>query len=991
MASVQYVLLIVLNELIYFIDAALFSGYFALASLYIVRAASVFVGQGRRMAQKREFRTYLWQACGSRPKIYWKILIILSVIFSAALHLPAAHAQLQQPLVFSSAGAVASRNDQTGALTPVAGSPFTAANQSLVIDVQGRFLFAIGTTSIHMYQITDSTTGAYQEVACSPFASPVTNQPAYISVEPSGQFIAVVDRVGQNPGDGMVETFAIAPSSTACALGGPALVPVAGSATELDSTAIGVAQPPDNKSFLVFLGPNPDSANSTIDQGSEFQALSIDPSSGLITGYQQNAALPQRGDSFAMDPQGRYYVTGTQDNLLEFGIIQLVGIGGDELVGNIQLPEQNYPEGLWIDSTGAFLYAAISDLSGPNVVHIYSVNLQSGLLTETASSPLPGFTSIPPYYADPTGSFDYGFGTDQNTAIAHTVDPQTGYFLETANSPFTIPQINGSLTFSIPPGQQGVSGPSVSLSSTNLSFGSIQAGSTSTPQPVTLTSNGGEALSVISISLGGADPGQFQESDTCQAPSVLQPAKFCSISITFAPSASATGSQQATLTITDNAPGSPQSVTLSGTGVAPPPPAPAVSVTPNPVNFPSTVQGATSSPILIAVTNSGNATLNISSVILGGNNTSDFSMTNGCSGSYTAGTGCIISMTFTPLAAGQRSAIISIMDDAQNSPQSIQVNGTATAAPQTKPVVSLSSTSLAFGAITQGAASTQQTVMLSNTGGAPLHISSVALGGASPSDFSLTNGCTANAYAVNAGCTLSVSFAPLLAGSRAATVVLVDDASGSPQTINLSGTSNPAAVIGAGPSGSTSATVAAGQTASYSLQITPGAGYTGTVSLAYSGAPLGAAIQGPSSLQITNGSATPFMVMVTTSGGSSGILPFSGLLRANPFSRVRAAPVLTVGMILLLLFGLHARRNWNARPRRLAFGGVYVATAFFLTLGVIIAATGCGGGSTSLAAPQSPQVVTPQGVSMITVTPSATSANGKVLQLQPIQLTLTVN
>src|SRR5580698_7985318 len=110
---------------------------------------------------------------------YLRTLIILAALALAALSVPATHAQLQQPLVFSSAGAVASRNDQTGALTPVAGSPFTAANQSLVIDVQGRYLFAIGPSSIHMYQITDATTGAYQEVANSPFASSVTNQPAY--------------------------------------------------------------------------------------------------------------------------------------------------------------------------------------------------------------------------------------------------------------------------------------------------------------------------------------------------------------------------------------------------------------------------------------------------------------------------------------------------------------------------------------------------------------------------------------------------------------------------------------------------------------------------------------------------------------------------------------------------------------------------------------------------------------------------------------------
>lgn len=131
--------------------------------------------------------------------------------------------------------------------------------------------------------------------------------------------------------------------------------------------------------------------------------------------------------------------------------------------------------------------------------------------------------------------------TDANTALAYTVDPATGYFIPTANSPFSIPQIAGAFTFSIPPGQQGISGPSVSVSATRLSFGTIQTGSSSMPQMVTVTSNGGQALRLNSISLSGTDPTQFIESDTCQAPSVLQPNKFCSVSVTFAPKASGTG------------------------------------------------------------------------------------------------------------------------------------------------------------------------------------------------------------------------------------------------------------------------------------------------------------------------------------------------------------------------------------------------------------------------------------------------------------------
>ena len=932
------------------------------------------------MAQTRDLPLHSHQVLLSRQKKYLKALIILAALASPAAISPPSRAQLQQPLVFSSAGAVASRNDQTGALTAVAGSPFAAVNQSLVIDVQGRYLFSIGVNSIRMFQIMNATTGAYQEVTGSPFASTVTNQPAFLAVEPTGQYVAVVNRIGQNPGDGLVETFLIAPTVP----GGPALVPIAGSATELDSTPLGVAQPPNSKEFLIFMGPNTQSSNSTIAQGSELQTLSIDPQTGFITGLQTNAAVPERGDSFAMDPQGRYYVTGTQDNVREFGIIQLFGVGGNGLIGNVQLSQLNYPQGLWIDSTGTFLYVATVDashLNAPIVVSIYSVNLQTGALAETSSSPLPGFSSVPPYFADPTGSFNYGFGSDANTALAFTVDPPTGYFVQSSNSPFSIPQIAGNLTFSIPPGQQGISGPSVSLSATSLSFGSIQTGTSSTPQSITLTSNGGEALSLNSITLGGADPSPFTESDTCQVPSALQPTKFCSISITFAPTN--TGSQQATLSITDNAPGSPQSVMLTGAGTAPPPPAPAVTVTPDPVTFPTINQGTTSSPILVTVTNSGNATLHISSVTLGGNNPGEFTMAIACSGPYAPNASCTITLTFSPVAAGQRSAIISILDDAANSPQSIQVTGTATSAPPTNPAVSFSSTSISFGAITQGTAAGPKTITVTSSGGATLHIFSVVLGGTNSGDFSMTNGCTANAYTVNATCAIGVSFAPLGTSSRAATITVTDDATNSPQVISLGGNATPALSIGAAPSGSTSATVSAGQTAQFSLQITPAAGYSGTVSLAYSGAPLGANIQGPSMLQLSNGNVMQFTVMVTTSGSAASpplALP-QGTVRF-PAQGVRL--LLTAATLLLFMLVFGAR---FVSIRRLVLGGAFTIIAVF----IIFASTGCGGGSASVAPPQITPVVTPAGTSAITVTPAANSASGQPLQLQPIQLTLTVN
>src|SRR2546430_630756 len=121
---------------------------------------------------------------GPRGCLQKVLTLALLQIFCSIL----VHAQLQQPLVFSSGGAVALRSDQTGLLTPVAGSPFAVAGQRVTLDALGRFLFAPGIDSVRMFQITDASTGAYAEVPNSPFASTKTKSPGFIAVEPTGQF-----------------------------------------------------------------------------------------------------------------------------------------------------------------------------------------------------------------------------------------------------------------------------------------------------------------------------------------------------------------------------------------------------------------------------------------------------------------------------------------------------------------------------------------------------------------------------------------------------------------------------------------------------------------------------------------------------------------------------------------------------------------------------------------------------------------------------------
>ncbi|MES2393539.1 MAG: choice-of-anchor D domain-containing protein [Acidobacteriota bacterium] len=102
----------------------------------------------------------------------------------------------------------------------------------------------------------------------------------------------------------------------------------------------------------------------------------------------------------------------------------------------------------------------------------------------------------------------------------------------------------------------------VNLSATSVTFSTTFAGSTTPAQTVTMTNTGNATLNISGIALGGTNPAQFAKTTTCGA--TLAANASCSISATFTPAAATTYS--ATITITDDAKNSPQTITLSGTG-----------------------------------------------------------------------------------------------------------------------------------------------------------------------------------------------------------------------------------------------------------------------------------------------------------------------------------------------------------------------------------------------------------------------------------------
>jgi hypothetical protein len=103
--------------------------------------------------------------------------------------------------------------------------------------------------------------------------------------------------------------------------------------------------------------------------------------------------------------------------------------------------------------------------------------------------------------------------------------------------------------------------PSATLSATSLTFASEAVGIASPAQTITLSNTGTGTLSNVSI---GAPGPNFQQTSTCG--STLTSGANCIISVTFVPGT--TGNLTGTVSVTDNAPGSPQNVTLSGAGIS---------------------------------------------------------------------------------------------------------------------------------------------------------------------------------------------------------------------------------------------------------------------------------------------------------------------------------------------------------------------------------------------------------------------------------------
>jgi hypothetical protein len=309
--------------------------------------------------------------------------------------------------------------------------------------------------------------------------------------------------------------------------------------------------------------------------------------------------------------------------------------------------------------------------------------------------------------------------------------------------------------------------PFVTLSPTSLSFGNQTVGISSSPLVTTLTNSGNLPLTITSIQIAGADSSDFGQTNNC--PGSLSPNDVCQISVTFTPTA--TGTRNAAVTITDNAPGSPQSVPLTGVGVLP-----TATFSPTSLTFPTQLVFTTSKAQPVQLTNNGLGILLISKIAMSG----PFSQTNNCPSSLNPGANCTITVKFHPTTKGLFHGAVSVTDNAPGSPQKIPLEGIGT-------FVQLLPANLNFGTQPVGTRSLAKKITLTNKGNSAISITSIAITGTDAGDFAETNTC-GKSVASGASCFIKVTFKPLVKGKRTADVSVYDNGGGSPQEVGLIGT-----------------------------------------------------------------------------------------------------------------------------------------------------------------------------------------------------------
>ena len=420
-------------------------------------------------------------------------------------------------------------------------------------------------------------------------------------------------------------------------------------------SAYGIAIDSSGVAFVAGLSGSPDfptlnaiqSANNSANQSTAFVACLNSAGSALAYSTYLGGTGNDQANAIAIDASDDAYVAGTTTST-------------------------NFPTQNPFQSTPGGAFAA--QISTPPAVTFVPASLNFGNVTGATTSPVRIVTVTPIGNAavDISSIIISGDFALETTATScpyggGTISPGLNCTINVSFTPTATGPLNGNLAITyngvgspltIPLAGTGIVS-AVNVFPPSLNFSGEDVGTQGTPQPVTLSNIGAVQLNIGSVAVSSG----FIQNNNC-LPSIAAKGS-CTVNVSFEPTA--VGAQTGTLTVTDYAANSPQTVALSGTGLAP-----GATLSPTSLTFPGQTVSTTSAPQTLTLSNTGSGALTPLMIGVSG----DFGQTNNCGGSVASGSNCTINVTFTPTASGARGGTLTVTDNAANSPQTVALSGT---------------------------------------------------------------------------------------------------------------------------------------------------------------------------------------------------------------------------------------------------------------------------------------------------------------------------
>ena len=490
----------------------------------------------------------------------------------------------------------------------------------------------------------------------------------------------------------------------------------------------------------------------------------------------------------------------------------------------------------------------------------------------------------------------------------------------------------------------GVANAFLTVSSMSLKFPTGSLGVASAPMALTINNTGGVAAANVAFGITGSEAASFATGATTCGASLASGAS-CTVQVIFTPGTA--GGNGATLTVASATAGvNKPTVLLNGVGQV----TAGLNVNPAQLTFAATIVGTSSAAQTVTVSN----TSAVAASALVFSTSAGFVLAqNACTATLAANASCTVGVVFTPASAGVATGALDVSSSTIVNSAAVELGGTGAAAVG----IQLTPATLKFATTGVGQDSSPATVMVTNSG----TVSTLAnLVITAPAGFELVNNTCPGSLGPGVSCNVGVEFAPTAAGTQTGNLTVTSSSLGTGASVPLSGMGFDFTVT---LSGAGTETVSAGQTAGYTLVLTPLAGSAGVFAFACDSLPTNAlCLFNPATETLTTGATGNVAVGISTGSTTASLRPKdTGLLAAIP---------LACGLIVLPL-------GWKWRHKMLCIW-VLIAVLGGLMSGMASCTSSGGGGGGGSGGGNGGGGQTPAGTYSVPLTVTSTGVSHSV-------------